>query len=339
MSRNRKPALQTGGGSPAHQEALDHMEEMVAAVIPEEILTGIQGQDSADYKETTHMQEDDGSPADMPVQEYPDDMDDELTNISHQTLQDVLGTLQTPPSVARRSSEQAAITEDPPTTPIVRPASSNTAEDSDDTGTSFERTVAGVQCTEYSGSWPRRCGWGCKLWQPAYRGCVRSFMMSSADQAAAMQALTSILQRLQQTVKEFSTAVRELPQHLSPQTFHCMHEYNHDPFRADLAAYHRDLAAILKNQQILLAAVLSLRSSQVAATGMSDSRSSNTEVCVAPSQPPPPRTDEATHRRRRHGTDNLHREKYLKALVPATWPTITKVQRFVTCQSYNNCTQ
>ncbi|KAJ1217161.1 hypothetical protein NDU88_004756, partial [Pleurodeles waltl] len=57
MARNRKAALQTGGGSPVHQESLDHMEEMVAAVIPEEIVTSIQGQDSADYQETTHMQE------------------------------------------------------------------------------------------------------------------------------------------------------------------------------------------------------------------------------------------------------------------------------------------
>ncbi|KAJ1143659.1 hypothetical protein NDU88_009964 [Pleurodeles waltl] len=183
MARNRKAALQTGGRSPAPQEALDHMEEIVAAVIPEEIVTGIQGQDSADYQETTHMQdmnneqeprsqcennrkpgmshykalntdtlivpyliaEDDGSPADMPVQDYPDDMDDELTNISQQTLQDILGTLQTPPSVTRRSTELAAITEDPPTTPIVRPASSNTAEDTDNPGTGFERTLVGVQ--------------------------------------------------------------------------------------------------------------------------------------------------------------------------------------------------
>ncbi|KAJ1202004.1 hypothetical protein NDU88_005808, partial [Pleurodeles waltl] len=36
---------------------------------------------------------------------------------------------------------------------------------------------------------------------------VRSCMMSSADQAAAMQALTSILQELQKTQKEISTAV------------------------------------------------------------------------------------------------------------------------------------
>ncbi|KAJ1161631.1 hypothetical protein NDU88_002115 [Pleurodeles waltl] len=43
MARNRKAALQTGSGSPAHQEALDHMEEMVATVIPEEIVTGTQG--------------------------------------------------------------------------------------------------------------------------------------------------------------------------------------------------------------------------------------------------------------------------------------------------------
>ncbi|KAJ1116419.1 hypothetical protein NDU88_004631 [Pleurodeles waltl] len=56
MARNRKAALQTGGGIPAPQEALDHMEEMEAAVIPEEIVTGIQGQDSAVYQETTQMQ-------------------------------------------------------------------------------------------------------------------------------------------------------------------------------------------------------------------------------------------------------------------------------------------
>ncbi|KAJ1137342.1 hypothetical protein NDU88_003753 [Pleurodeles waltl] len=289
MARNRKAALQTGGGSPAHQKPLDHMEEMVSAVIPEEIVTGIQGQDSADYQETTHMQEDDGSSADMPVQDCPDDMDGELTNISHQTLQDVLGTLQTPPSVTRRSTEQAAITQDPPTTPIVRPASSNTAEDSDDTGTSFERTVVRVQL-----ELAKEVRVGMQTMAASIEG-VRSCMMSFADQAAAMQALTSILQGLQQTVKEFTTAVRELPQHLAPQTFHCMHKCNLDPFRADLSAYHRDVAPILKNQQILLAAVLPLRHSQVAATGMSDSMSSNTEVCVAPSQPSPPRTEEATH--------------------------------------------
>ncbi|KAJ1105704.1 hypothetical protein NDU88_003109 [Pleurodeles waltl] len=210
MARNRKAALQTGGGSPAHQEYLDHMEEMVAVVIPEEIVTRIQGQDSADYQETTHMQEDNGSPADMPVQDYPDNMDDELTNISHQTLQEGLGTLQTPPSVPRRSTEQAAITEGPPTTPIVRPASSNTAEDSDDTGTSFERTVAGVQRELSKEVWV-----GMQNMAASLEG-MRSCMMSSADQAAAMQALTSILQGLQQTVKEFTTAVRELPQHLVP---------------------------------------------------------------------------------------------------------------------------
>ncbi|KAJ1202487.1 hypothetical protein NDU88_006286 [Pleurodeles waltl] len=115
MARNKKAALQTGGGSPAPHEALDHMEEIVV----EEIVTGIQGQDGADYQETTQMQEDEGSPGDMPVLDFPDDIDDELKNISQQTLQDVLGTLQNASSVARRSTEVAAITEDPHTTPIV----------------------------------------------------------------------------------------------------------------------------------------------------------------------------------------------------------------------------
>ncbi|KAJ1185758.1 hypothetical protein NDU88_002545 [Pleurodeles waltl] len=208
MARNRKAALQTGGGSPAHQEALDHMEEMVADVIPEEIVTGIQGLDSADYQETTHMQEEDGSPADMPVPDFPDDMDDEAINIPQETIQKVLETLQTPPSVTRRSTEQAAIAEEPPTTPIVRPASSKTAEDSDDTGTSFERTVVGVQ-RELA----KEVRVGMQNMAASLEG-MRLCMMPSADQAAAMQALTSNLQELQKTQKEISTAVIQLTQHL-----------------------------------------------------------------------------------------------------------------------------
>ncbi|KAJ1166324.1 hypothetical protein NDU88_006729 [Pleurodeles waltl] len=151
--------------------------------------------------------EDDGSPADIPVQDYPDDMDDELTNISHQTLQDVLGTLQTPPSVTGRSTEQAAITEDPPTTAIVRPAGSNTAEDSDDTGTSLERTVVGVQ-RELA----KDVRVGMQNMAASLEG-MRSCMMSSADQAAAMQALTSILQGLQQTkgIHHYSKGVATTP--------------------------------------------------------------------------------------------------------------------------------
>ncbi|KAJ1105984.1 hypothetical protein NDU88_003387 [Pleurodeles waltl] len=247
MARNRKAALQTGGGRSAPQEALDHMEEMLAAVIPEEIVTGIQGQDSTDYQETTQMQ------------------------------------------VARRSTDTAAITKDPPSTPIVRPASSKPAEDSDDTGTSFERTVFGVQRELAKEMWK-----GMENMAASLEG-VRSCMMSTAEQAAAMQGRTSILQELEKSVKEISTAVRELTQHLQQQTFQRVHECNIDPLRADLAVYHRDVAAILKNQQLLLAAVLPLIAPQLAATGMSDSMSSNTEVCVAPSQPPPPRAEETTH--------------------------------------------
>ncbi|KAJ1125483.1 hypothetical protein NDU88_003912 [Pleurodeles waltl] len=188
----------------------------------------------------------------MPVLDFPDDMDDELTNISQQTLQDVLGTLQTPPSVARRSTDTAAITEDPPTTPVVRPATSNSAEDSEDTGTTFERTVGRVQ-RELA----KEVQVGMQNMAASLEG-MHMCMMSSAEQAAVMQALPSLLQGLQQCVREFTTAVRELPQHLASQTFHCVHICNHDPLRADLAAYHSDVAAILKNQQLLLAAVMPL---------------------------------------------------------------------------------
>ncbi|KAJ1169543.1 hypothetical protein NDU88_001436 [Pleurodeles waltl] len=113
---------------------------------------------------------------------------------------------------------------------------------------------------------------------------VRLCMMSFVDQAAAMQALTSVLPELQKTQKEISTAVIQLTQHLQQQSCQHVHECNIEPLRADLAAYHRDVAAILKNQQALLAAVLPLRPSQGAATRMS-----------APSQPTTTRTKKATH--------------------------------------------
>ncbi|KAJ1152517.1 hypothetical protein NDU88_005292 [Pleurodeles waltl] len=124
---------------------------------------------------------------------------------------------------------------------------------------------------------------------------VRSCMMSTEEQVAAMQGRSTILQEVEKRLKEISTAVIQLTQHLQQQSCQRVHECNIEPLRADLAAYHHDVAAILKNQQILRAAVLPLRPSQVAATWMSDSTSSNTEVCVAPSQPPPTRTEEATH--------------------------------------------
>ncbi|KAJ1099005.1 hypothetical protein NDU88_004109 [Pleurodeles waltl] len=127
----------------------------------------------------------------MPVSDYPDDMDDEQINIPQETIQKVRETLQTSPSVTRRSTEQAAIAEDPPTTPIVRPASSNTAEDTDDTGTSFERTVVGVQ-RELA----KEVRVGMQTMVASLEG-VRSCMMSFADQTAAMQELTSILQEHQ----------------------------------------------------------------------------------------------------------------------------------------------
>ncbi|KAJ1190423.1 hypothetical protein NDU88_007161 [Pleurodeles waltl] len=129
---------------------------------------------------------------------------------------------------------------------------------------------------------------------PSLEG-VRSCMMSTEEQAAAMQGRSTILQEVEKRLKEISTAIIQLTQHLQQQSCQCVHKCNMEPLRADLAAYHRDVAAILKSQQILLAAVLPLRPPQVAATGMSDSMSSNTEVCVAPSQPPPPRDEETTH--------------------------------------------
>ncbi|KAJ1172697.1 hypothetical protein NDU88_004541 [Pleurodeles waltl] len=123
---------------------------------------------------------------------------------------------------------------------------------------------------------------------------VHTCMMSTAEQAAAMQGRTSILQELEKRLKEISTAVRELTQHLQQQSCQRMHECNIEPLRADLAAYS-DVAAILKIQQLLLAAVLPLIAPQLVATGLSDSTPSNTEVCVAPSQPPPPWARETTH--------------------------------------------
>ncbi|XP_069077461.1 uncharacterized protein [Pleurodeles waltl] len=125
--------------------------------------------------------EDDGSPVDLSVLDYPDDLDDHLTTISQETLQDVLGTLQTPTPVARRSSHVAAIPEDASTTPIEWTASSNTAEDSDDTGTTFERSVVGVQQELAKEVRVRMQTTAASL------EVMRMCMMTSTEQSAAIQ--------------------------------------------------------------------------------------------------------------------------------------------------------
>ncbi|XP_069061159.1 uncharacterized protein [Pleurodeles waltl] len=246
-------------------------------------------QEGPETQNTAGNEEEHGSPADLPVHEFPDDMDDETINLPQETIDMVLESLQTPPSVTRRSTEEAATTVEPPATQIVRPASSNTAEDSDDTGTSFERTVIGVQ-RELA----KEVRVGMQNMAASLEG-VRSCMLSTADQAAAMQARTLLLEDISKTLKEIGTAVIQLTQQLQLQATQRVHECNIEPLRADLAAYHRDVAAILKNQQALLAAVLPFLTQQGSAPGMSASMSSNTEVCVAPSQPTTTRTHQATH--------------------------------------------
>ncbi|KAJ1198868.1 hypothetical protein NDU88_002707 [Pleurodeles waltl] len=200
------------------------------------------------------LPEDDGLPVDLPVLDYPDDLDDQLTAISQETLQDVLGTLQTPPPVTRRSIIVAAILEDPPTTPKVVPASSNTAEDSDDTGTTFERTVVGVQ---------RELAKEVRVGMQTMAASLERMpmcMMTSAEQTAAKQVTQSLLHGVQQRVRDLTTVVRELPQHLPSQSCCCMHDNKQDSVHWEMAslkaymdAYHRDVSAIVNYQQLLLA--------------------------------------------------------------------------------------
>ncbi|KAJ1217994.1 hypothetical protein NDU88_005580, partial [Pleurodeles waltl] len=83
---------------------------------------------------------------------------------------------------------------------------------------------------------------------------------------------------------DLTTAERELPQHLPSQSCSCMHDIKLDPMhhelaslRADMAVYHRDVAAILNNQQLLLAAVMPYVVPQMAAAGNLESTSPTTE--------------------------------------------------------------
>ncbi|KAJ1198105.1 hypothetical protein NDU88_001949 [Pleurodeles waltl] len=236
-----------------------------------------------------------GSPVDLSVLDYPDDLDEQLTTLSQETLHDVLGTLQTLPPVARRSIHVAAIPEDPPTTPIVQPASSNTAENSDDTGATFERTVVGTQ-QELA----KEVRVGIQTMADTIEG-MHMCMMTSAEQSVAIQVTQSLLQGVQQCVRDLTTAVRELPQHLPSQSYSCMHDNKLDSMqwelaslRTDMAAYHMDVAAILNNQQLLIAVVMPNVVPQVAAAGNLVSTSTTT---VATSNPPAPpsRAEETTH--------------------------------------------
>ncbi|KAJ1140580.1 hypothetical protein NDU88_006929 [Pleurodeles waltl] len=132
---------------------------------------------------------------------------------------------------------------------------------------------------------------------------MRMCMMTSTEQSAVIQLTQSLLQGVQQCVIDLTTAVREMPQHLPSQSCSCMHDNKMDSMhrelaslREDMAAYHRDVAAILNNQKLLLASVMPYVVPQMAAAGNLESTSPTTEVCVAPSNPPAPpsREEEST---------------------------------------------
>ncbi|XP_069095226.1 myb-related transcription factor, partner of profilin-like [Pleurodeles waltl] len=146
LSRNQKAELQTVGESPAPQEDLNELKDMVTVIIAEELVTGVAEQDSADFQDLPQMQEDEAlAPAELPVLDCSDDVDDQLPTIDAETLQEVLCSFQTSSLVTGRTHSVTGSPHEPPNNQHTALTSPAIALDSEDPDITFQRTTLGVQ--------------------------------------------------------------------------------------------------------------------------------------------------------------------------------------------------
>ncbi|XP_078496040.1 uncharacterized protein LOC144751950 [Lissotriton helveticus] len=146
MARNRKEAGVTGGGSPSLQEELDDLEERVAAVIPEELVVGVPGQDSAEHEEPQDTQEHGTHPHEQePMFESDDDAVESVPSVDTDVIQDLLLSIQTPsPRPRRQTSTVGSPLAQPGSTPTPPPTTS-LPHHSPNTLNIFEQRVVDVQ--------------------------------------------------------------------------------------------------------------------------------------------------------------------------------------------------
>ncbi|KAJ1171577.1 hypothetical protein NDU88_003438 [Pleurodeles waltl] len=109
---------------------------------------------------------------------------------------------------------------------------------------------------------------------------MRTCLVTANEHTAAYQGTHSPLCGFHSCLKDIAAAMREMLQQLPSQTGRSIMEYKLDSIqrevaslRADTAVCHRDVAANLKNQKFLLAAVMPYAISEMAATGNWDSTS------------------------------------------------------------------
>ncbi|XP_078518837.1 uncharacterized protein LOC144783997 [Lissotriton helveticus] len=296
----QQAALQTGGGNPAPQEELDPLEEQASAVISEESVVGVARQDSTDCGQLHHQHgtckyaplfvyyfnhvkmqktspivfphliasDKPSPPRQHPVPDISDDGDDDnLPTIDHDPLQELLDSIRTPSPDTGRVSSVMASPHPSPTNQQALPATPLRTLDSEDPQITFQWTAVEVQRELED---PVRAGMETLV---ATLEGVRGYLSPNSDNTAPIKGAYSPLRGCKQSQADIAGVMRQR---------HTM-ERKPDSHMAAMTAYHCDVAAELKTQQILLVVVLPHVLAWMNAAAGSGSTSSAPDVCVPPS--------------------------------------------------------
>ncbi|XP_078496791.1 uncharacterized protein LOC144752819 [Lissotriton helveticus] len=260
MAQNRKEAMLTGGGSPAQQEELDALEERVAAVIPNELVVGIAGQDSAQNEEPqgtqghatpTHEQE--------PLFEADDEDGDSVPSMDIGLFQDLLQSIQTPSPSTRTQSSIVGSPLDQHGSTRTPPPTTSHPHHSQDTLNVFEQRVVDVQ-----GQLAQEVRKGIESMGATLEG-VLHFMQQRHKQMPNTSASLEVANRLR--------AIQDILEVMNQKQ---------DAYLTNLAAYQRDVAAVLVNQQVMLSAFIRYLMGKEQDAGTLPSTSAVPDVCMPP---------------------------------------------------------
>ncbi|XP_078508398.1 uncharacterized protein LOC144768525 [Lissotriton helveticus] len=311
LAANRKAALGTGGGSPADQEVLDELEEQVAQVIPEEIVIGISGQDSAARETAEHTTVDAASTAqELDDNNVLDDMDDNPPTIDTDTLEVQRATIRspTPPPQCDNIVVDAEVETQPPPPPV--PSSTNMMNEWQNTQREFQRNAVTVQRELLS---------EVHVALPSIAAILPSILQSinpdlaniATDEATSTQTpgLSQSLENISNIMSERhvqmppQNANRDIAQHLKDIVIRMRDmQQRQDLFLSAMTAFHADLMTVIKNQQMMMneqRANFNSMEHVYPQTSSATAGGSSSRICPAPTQQSEDSEEDFTIKRQR----------------------------------------
>lgn len=192
------------------------------------------------------------------------EMDDNLPTIDHDTLDEILYTLQPPSPPPESDTNVVTASVEAQTSANTASVSTHPTPDSEDTQPQFQRTAVGLQ---------RDLLREVHLAVNSVGGTLQAILRSLNSEPVNLeeeqpnnnqtpglvQSLANISGKMRRRHEQMPTqsGTREVAKHLE-QIYEILRgmQQKQDTYLATMSSYHRDLLAVLSNQQILISALM-----------------------------------------------------------------------------------